>query len=199
MEIPLPVRKCPNCRRDMVLKRKREGNGWEEKTWSARFSSFCRLAYPSGEKKQPIGNIWEGEAKPGRSLSESVRVAFAALASRQRHHSGEPIQNALPCENTILLGLNSSVCYPELLLFLLLLQAVPVCFYTSQPKGFTLSVISREDQSGPLQTVFWLQVFFLHCYVIIKSPPHWVSCFFCVFGFLFCFYAMKYVSILLPY
>ncbi|XP_075888394.1 DNA topoisomerase 3-alpha isoform X2 [Nelusetta ayraudi] len=27
MEIPLPVRKCPNCRRDMVLKRKREGNG----------------------------------------------------------------------------------------------------------------------------------------------------------------------------
>lgn len=27
MEIPLPVRKCPNCGRDMVLKRKREGNG----------------------------------------------------------------------------------------------------------------------------------------------------------------------------
>uniref|UniRef100_A0A671WB65 DNA topoisomerase n=1 Tax=Sparus aurata TaxID=8175 RepID=A0A671WB65_SPAAU len=27
MEIPLPVRKCPNCGRDMVLKKKREGNG----------------------------------------------------------------------------------------------------------------------------------------------------------------------------
>ncbi|XP_060946009.1 DNA topoisomerase 3-alpha [Limanda limanda] len=27
MEIPLPVRKCPNCRQDMVLKKKREGNG----------------------------------------------------------------------------------------------------------------------------------------------------------------------------
>uniref|UniRef100_A0A3P8PWW5 DNA topoisomerase n=1 Tax=Astatotilapia calliptera TaxID=8154 RepID=A0A3P8PWW5_ASTCA len=26
MEIPLPVRKCPNCGRDMVLKKKREGN-----------------------------------------------------------------------------------------------------------------------------------------------------------------------------
>lgn len=26
MEMPLPVRKCPNCRRDMVLKKKREGN-----------------------------------------------------------------------------------------------------------------------------------------------------------------------------
>lgn len=29
MEIPLPVRKCPNCGRDMVLKKKREGNRWE--------------------------------------------------------------------------------------------------------------------------------------------------------------------------
>ncbi|XP_062263697.1 DNA topoisomerase 3-alpha [Platichthys flesus] len=27
MEIPLPVRKCPNCSQDMVLKKKREGNG----------------------------------------------------------------------------------------------------------------------------------------------------------------------------
>lgn len=27
MEIPLPIRKCPNCGRDMVLKKKREGNG----------------------------------------------------------------------------------------------------------------------------------------------------------------------------
>uniref|UniRef100_A0A667XA94 DNA topoisomerase n=1 Tax=Myripristis murdjan TaxID=586833 RepID=A0A667XA94_9TELE len=27
MEIPLPVRKCPHCRRDMVLKKRREGNG----------------------------------------------------------------------------------------------------------------------------------------------------------------------------
>uniref|UniRef100_H3CL93 DNA topoisomerase n=1 Tax=Tetraodon nigroviridis TaxID=99883 RepID=H3CL93_TETNG len=27
MEIPLPVRKCPHCGRDMVLKKKREGNG----------------------------------------------------------------------------------------------------------------------------------------------------------------------------
>ncbi|XP_061568007.1 DNA topoisomerase 3-alpha [Cololabis saira] len=27
MEMPLPVRKCPSCGRDMVLKRKREGNG----------------------------------------------------------------------------------------------------------------------------------------------------------------------------
>lgn len=27
MEMPLPVRKCPNCGRDMVLKKKREGNG----------------------------------------------------------------------------------------------------------------------------------------------------------------------------
>lgn len=27
MEIPLPIRKCPHCRRDMVLKKKREGNG----------------------------------------------------------------------------------------------------------------------------------------------------------------------------
>ncbi|XP_019961551.2 DNA topoisomerase 3-alpha [Paralichthys olivaceus] len=27
MEIPLPVRKCPHCSRDMVLKKKREGNG----------------------------------------------------------------------------------------------------------------------------------------------------------------------------
>ncbi|XP_040046207.2 DNA topoisomerase 3-alpha [Gasterosteus aculeatus] len=27
MEMPLPVRKCPNCRQDMVLKKKREGNG----------------------------------------------------------------------------------------------------------------------------------------------------------------------------
>ncbi|XP_041863568.1 DNA topoisomerase 3-alpha isoform X2 [Melanotaenia boesemani] len=27
MEIPLPVRKCPNCGRDMVLKKRREGNG----------------------------------------------------------------------------------------------------------------------------------------------------------------------------
>lgn len=27
MEIPLPVRKCPQCGRDMVLKKKREGNG----------------------------------------------------------------------------------------------------------------------------------------------------------------------------
>lgn len=26
LEIPLPVRKCPNCGRDMVLKKKREGN-----------------------------------------------------------------------------------------------------------------------------------------------------------------------------
>lgn len=26
MEIPLPVRKCPHCGRDMVLKKKREGN-----------------------------------------------------------------------------------------------------------------------------------------------------------------------------
>lgn len=26
MEIPLPVRKCPSCGRDMVLKKKREGN-----------------------------------------------------------------------------------------------------------------------------------------------------------------------------
>lgn len=26
IEIPLPVRKCPNCGRDMVLKKKREGN-----------------------------------------------------------------------------------------------------------------------------------------------------------------------------
>lgn len=26
MEIHLPVRKCPNCGRDMVLKRKKEGN-----------------------------------------------------------------------------------------------------------------------------------------------------------------------------
>lgn len=28
MEIPLPIRKCPQCGRDMVLKKKREGNGW---------------------------------------------------------------------------------------------------------------------------------------------------------------------------
>lgn len=27
MEIPLPIRKCPQCGRDMVLKKKREGNG----------------------------------------------------------------------------------------------------------------------------------------------------------------------------
>ncbi|XP_029688056.1 DNA topoisomerase 3-alpha [Takifugu rubripes] len=27
MEIPLPIRKCPHCGRDMVLKKKREGNG----------------------------------------------------------------------------------------------------------------------------------------------------------------------------
>lgn len=26
MEVPLPVRKCPQCGRDMVLKKKREGN-----------------------------------------------------------------------------------------------------------------------------------------------------------------------------
>lgn len=27
MAIPLPIRKCPHCGRDMVLKKKREGNG----------------------------------------------------------------------------------------------------------------------------------------------------------------------------
>lgn len=27
MEIPLPIRKCPHCGQDMVLRKKREGNG----------------------------------------------------------------------------------------------------------------------------------------------------------------------------
>lgn len=72
MEMPLPVRKCPNCGRDMVLKRKREGNRWDK---TVSFSlSVCLSVWRIHLVEQPIGNIREAEARLGNLLSKSCTV-----------------------------------------------------------------------------------------------------------------------------